>query len=105
MIVQMSTLSMYLTGPGRWIPPPHVSEETDDTLRFTPESKKNVWLFDVAADPFEHHDLSDKRPDIVKSLLERLSFYNSTAVPVRFPPMDPNCDPAKRGGIWGPWQD
>ncbi|KAK2159862.1 hypothetical protein NP493_1683g00022 [Ridgeia piscesae] len=89
-------------GNSRWVPPPHVSADTDDTLRFVP--KKNVWLFDVATDPWERHDLSDKRPDIVKSLLERLAFYNSTAVPVRYPPMDPNCDPSKHGGVWSPWQ-
>ena len=94
---------MYLTGNSHWVPPPHVTADTDDTLRFVP--KKNVWLFDVAADPWERHDLSDKRPDIVKSLLERLAFYNSTAVPVRYPPMDPNSYPSKHGGVWSPWQD
>ena len=91
-------------GPGRWVPPPHISDDNDGiTSHLT--AGKNVWLFDVAADPFEHHDLSDKHQDIVKHLLGRLSFYNSTAVPVRYPPFDPDSNPDKHGGVWGPWQD
>ena len=33
----------------------------------------------------------------------RLGYYNSTAVPVRYPPLDANADPARHGRAWGPW--
>ena len=64
---------------------------------------KNIWLFNITADPTEHHDLSDSHPDIVKQLLDRLAFYNSTAVPCRYPAMDPDANPELHVGAWGPW--
>ena len=67
------------------------------------DSEKNVWLFDIENDPSERKDLSDSNPKIVRFLLDRLAYYNSTAVPVRFPDLDPQADPAKHGGVWGPW--
>ena len=67
------------------------------------KSDKNVWLFDIKNDPYEEYDVSEVLPDIVEFMLDRLSAYNKTAVPPRFPAMDPNCDPALRGGVWGPW--
>lgn len=66
-------------------------------------SAKNVWLFNITADPQERHDLSDSKPEVVKMMLERLKYYQSTAVPARFPKPDPNSNPAKHGGVWGPW--
>ena len=68
-------------------------------------SKNNVWLFDIENDPNETEDLSYSNPKIVRFLLDRLAYYNSTAVPVRFPDLDPDADPAKHGGVWGPWME
>ncbi|KAK7095155.1 hypothetical protein V1264_006600 [Littorina saxatilis] len=65
---------------------------------------KNVWLFNVRTDPSEWHDLSDQRPDIVRQLLDRLNYYNSTAEPCRYPSDDPRADPQLHGGFWGPWE-
>ncbi|KAK7491342.1 hypothetical protein BaRGS_00017443 [Batillaria attramentaria] len=93
-------------GEGEWTPPP----EEDNLLptSFSSDSPsadaQNVWLFNITADPEERHDLSQQYPDVVKKLLQRLQYYNSTAVPPRYPPDDPNCDPAKHGGVWGPWE-
>ena len=64
---------------------------------------KNIWLFNITADPTEDHDLSDSHPDIVKKLLDRLAFYNSTAVPWKTPEYDPNANPELHGGAWVPW--
>lgn len=65
---------------------------------------KNVWLFNITADPNEHNDLSAEKPDVVIILLELLTQFNNTAVPPRFPPPDPRCNPALHGGAWGPWE-
>lgn len=50
---------------------------------------KSVWLFNITADPYERVDLSNRYPGIVKKLLRRLSQFNKTAVPVRYPPKTP----------------
>ncbi|XP_076467826.1 arylsulfatase B-like [Babylonia areolata] len=65
---------------------------------------QNLWLFNITADPEERHDLSQTHPELVHMLLKKLAGYNATAVPPRYPPPDPNCDPAKHGGVWGPWE-
>ncbi|KAM9719940.1 arylsulfatase I-like isoform 2-T2 [Menidia menidia] len=91
-------LQMLPTLPGRWwnlerslLPP-----------RPAP-APKNIWLFNISADPFERRDLANRRPDVVQLLLARLSHYNRTAVPVYFPPDDPRANPNRHGGAWGPW--
>ncbi|KAK7087662.1 arylsulfatase B-like [Littorina saxatilis] len=90
-------------GNSSWIPPP------SDSLFFVPTPvddapDKNIWLFNIKDDPNERNDLSQTRPDIVKQLLGRLAFYNSTAVPVRFPPDSLKASPRFHGGVWGPWE-
>ncbi|KAK7094926.1 hypothetical protein V1264_006406 [Littorina saxatilis] len=88
-------------GNSSWIPPPSTSLYFPKTSHDAPE--KNVWLFHVTSDPDEEIDLSSKHPDIVKELLQRLAYYNSTAVPPVYPKSDPNCDPKLHNGFWGPW--
>ena len=41
--------------------------------------------------------------DIVNFLLSRLSFYNSTQVPINFPDVDPLSYPKYHDGFWKPW--
>ena len=65
---------------------------------------KNVWLFNITADPNEHTDLSDRFPNVVRSMLDQLAAFNKTNVPVRFPKFDPNSNPGLHSGVWGPWQ-
>ena len=48
-------------------------------------------------------DLSEKMPQKVDQLLEKLSFYNATAVPVNYPESDPRSDPNLHGGNLVPW--
>nr|XP_039270590.1 arylsulfatase I-like [Styela clava] len=98
-----------LTGdPGfaGWVKPPE-SNKYDDSM-YEGESissikATNVKLFNIKTDPYEYHDVADKFPSIVEKLLTRLAKYNSTAVPVRFPPDDPKADPRFHGGYWSPW--
>lgn len=73
--------------------------------KFQKSPGKNVWLFNISADPFERQDLAEQRPDVVRRLLARIAHYNQTAVPVFFPPEDPGADPRNHGGAWVPWAD
>ena len=74
-----------------------------DPDRQVGDQVKNIWLFDIENDPNEQHDLSDQYPDKVDELLARLAFYNQSAVTPNYPPDDVQCNPALRGGFWGPW--
>ena len=66
---------------------------------------KRLWLFNIAEDPNEYYDLSESQPEIVALLLDRLKAYNSTAVPVKYPPSDPEADPALHNDTWTNWGD
>ena len=90
-------------GNGSWIAPPENPFQHSD-IEHRPKDK-NIWLFNIRMDPTERQDLSERYPDIVHSMLERLAQYNSTAVPVYYPPPDPKCNPEKHGKAWVPWGD
>ncbi|CAH2276008.1 arylsulfatase I [Pelobates cultripes] len=98
-----------LTGdPGYsdWIPPQTLTNFPGswwNLERHTDGARKSLWLFNITADPYERHDLSAVKPDIVKELMIRLSYYNHTAIPVRYPAEDPRGNPDLNGGAWGPW--
>jgi len=88
-------------GKGNWYPLPNSTtygEQPDTSAK-----DQNMWLFNIKQDPNEHNDLSKSRPDTVKILLERLSAYNATAVPCRYPNSDPNSYPRHNGGAYVPW--
>ena len=75
-----------------------------DTIPITIEGDNpSVHLYNIADDHEELHELSTSRPDIVNLLLDRLQYYNSTAVPCRYPNPDPQSSPSLHGGVWGPW--
>ncbi|KAM7317960.1 hypothetical protein ACRRTK_022697 [Alexandromys fortis] len=100
-----------LTGnPGYsdWVPPQAFSNLGPNRWhneRITLSTGKSIWLFNITADPYERVDLSSRYPGIVKKLLRRLSQFNKTAVPVRYPPKDPRSNPRLNGGVWGPWYE
>ncbi|XP_005104849.1 arylsulfatase B-like [Aplysia californica] len=87
---------------GSWVPPPGSAHKFEPEPNTFPD--KNVWLFNITADPTEHHDLSDQMPGTVRTLLGYLQRFNQHAVPAVYPPLDKNSNPALRGGVWGPWQ-
>ena len=64
---------------------------------------KNLWLFNIHEDPLEQVDLSSTKQGIVKFMLDRLVYWNSTAVPVNYPDKDPNSNAALHGNAWVPW--
>ncbi len=84
-----------------WIPP--LESNIVPIQPVTPEGKQ-IWLFNITADPDEKYDVSKKYPSVVQMMLGKLQDYYKTIVPVLWPDPDPNCDPAKRGGVWGPWE-
>ncbi|XP_041368945.1 arylsulfatase J-like [Gigantopelta aegis] len=90
-------------GNSSWIPPPHAPRNMT-SKHINVGDQKNVWLFNIKDDPNEHNDMSDRYPNFVHRMLDHLLSYNKTAVPPRFPPPDPRCDPKLHGGVWGPWE-
>ncbi|XP_049602632.1 arylsulfatase I isoform X2 [Syngnathus scovelli] len=103
-------------GHGEWVPPqvlPTLAGRWWNLERASPshrsqnssEGVKSVWLFNISADPYERHDLSHQRPEVVRYLLTRLVHYNRTAVPVHFPPDDPRAHPDRHDDAWVPWID
>ena len=85
----------FVPGMSKWVPPSHLQGTMS----------QNIWLFNITADPTEHKDLSETHPEIVKQLLDRLAYYNSTAVPCIYPKRDPQSNPKLHGGAWVPWRD
>jgi arylsulfatase A-like enzyme len=89
-------------GDSRWIPPPNSSFNLNEENSSTKDTKK-LFLFNIAQDPEERHELSAEYPEKVKELLLRLQKYNSTAVPVQYPKPDLAANPALHDGVWSPW--
>ncbi|XP_037081332.1 arylsulfatase B-like, partial [Pollicipes pollicipes] len=59
-----------------------------------------TWLFDLAADPTEHMDLSAERPATVAELKHRLLRHRSQLVPADCPPNDPLGSPDNFGHVY-----
>ncbi|XP_072036038.1 arylsulfatase B-like isoform X2 [Amphiura filiformis] len=89
-------------GDNRWMPLP---DSGITPPKPTDPKGKRLWLFNIAEDPNEFHDLSEFRPDVVEQLYERLQDYYKTAVPVRFPAGDPKADPKLHNNTWSYWED
>lgn len=70
----------------------------------TKKSNTNVQVFNIAKDPEERVNLSQRRPDLVKLLLKRLAKWNTSAVPAIDKRRDPKCTPKLTGGVWAPWR-
>ncbi|XP_073242241.1 arylsulfatase B-like [Porites lutea] len=65
-----------------------------------------VALYNITADPTEHDDLSEKLPDVVKEMKERVQYYMKGVVPPPTKTKDPKAlIKALEEGIWTPWQD
>ncbi|XP_023932304.1 arylsulfatase J-like [Lingula anatina] len=63
---------------------------------------KNVWLYNITKDPYEQYDVSDKYPDVVRLLLDRLETIRQMAPPTICPDPDPALNAALQNGVWGP---
>ncbi|KAL9987473.1 hypothetical protein ACROYT_G001786 [Oculina patagonica] len=70
------------------------------------ENLLDVALYNITADPTEHEDVSEKLPDVVKALKERVQYYMKGVVPSLFRPVDPRAIiKAELEGIWTPWEE
>ncbi len=81
----------------------HTDKTNQRLIRNKQDGETNVRLYHIRNDPNEYVDLSTTYPEIVEHLLERLAFYNSTAVPVLDFPIDTGHSPDHTGGAWVPW--
>ncbi|XP_065838684.1 arylsulfatase I-like isoform X2 [Oscarella lobularis] len=100
--VRIGDWKLIVGNPGNssWVPPPGMKCPTTCAGNVT----TGMWLFNIAEDPEERNDLSDAYLKKVKELLDRIEYYNSTAVPARYPDPDLMADPALHDGAWVPWQ-
>lgn len=64
---------------------------------------QTTYLFDVAKDPCELHNLASRKPKLVASLLKKLQLYAASAVPPGNLPADENGYPEHLNGTWAPW--
>ena len=64
-----------------------------------------IELYNIIEDPSETRNVSDKFPDIVKMLTEKIQAYNATAVPLANKPRDPASNPRNFNFTWMPWLD
>ncbi|XP_071156143.1 arylsulfatase B-like [Mytilus galloprovincialis] len=88
-------------GNGSWIYT-SIRGQNQNKLYERPDDK-NVWLFNIEIDPYEKHDLSTKRPEVVTDLLDMLAKFALTSVPCFYPENDFMADPKYHEGYWGPW--
>lgn len=104
--------------PNGWTPAPHNGSVEDPTPPPDVDCKSlpctyntsdyvmgGTWLFDVVADPFEHHNLAEKFPEVVSDLMSRLQKYNATAIATdNGPPGGDSSNPKHFDGVWTPWE-
>ena len=60
-------------------------------------------LYNIASDPCEYNNVASEYPEVVKKLLDRLAYFNSTAVPPLNVPADPKGYPSNNNFAWQPW--
>ncbi|XP_046578743.1 arylsulfatase B-like isoform X5 [Haliotis rubra] len=81
-----------------WYPLPRLDEDI--------QVDKKTWplyqLYNITADPTEHHDLATEFPDLLASMKQRLEKWRQSMVPAHYPPRDPKGDPKNWGGVWSP---
>ncbi|XP_046553561.1 arylsulfatase I-like [Haliotis rubra] len=82
-----------------WIPP---AGSDIDIPEMDNSPLPSVMLFNISADPTEHHDISKDNPILVNFLLQMLALKNGTRVPAMDPPSDPRSNPVNFNGAWSP---
>ena len=102
MAIRMGDMKLLVDSPNStWFNPPEMGGDPTAT---TPNEVIPLALYNITADPTEHVDLSEKLPDVVKKMQERLEEYKKSMVPPRNKPSDPRAWlTAIRTGAWGPW--
>ncbi|XP_033123970.1 arylsulfatase B-like [Anneissia japonica] len=86
-----------------WYAPPDTNIAS---ISGPPTTDQRAWLFNIKDDPLEMNDLSEKRPRVLKFLLQRIQNYYEQSTPVFYPDVQPQlADPCSNGNecVWGPW--
>ena len=106
MALRMGDMKLLVDVPDcGWLKPPEMNAD-DGGLERAPSEGKNIALalYNITADPTERVDLSEKLPDVVKRMQQRLEEIRKSEVPPRNKPADPRARvKALRTGAWGPW--
>jgi len=104
--IRVDDMKLLMSCPNStWFKPPELGKLHSNDTKFHEGELIKVALYNITADPTEHNDLSQKFPDVVKKLQERLEFYKKTAVPPLNKPVDIQAwVVAKKNGIWTPWR-
>lgn len=71
-------------------------------------SLDEVHLFDVEADPFEHNDLKDRHPKVVKKMMSRIADYRAASVQPHGNASNGESSVPEEftlPKVWGPWLD
>ena len=102
----------WLSPENGWFPPPgQHPNATNYTIQCGPppapapnQCKNSYCLFNVTADPCEHHDVASEHPDVVAAMTAALAPYQATAVP---PTQGSGCVPVRvalpgGGNAWQP---
>ncbi|KAL7643639.1 UNVERIFIED_CONTAM: hypothetical protein RMT77_005622 [Armadillidium vulgare] len=82
-----------------------ICDEIPKNATATCDDPSNPCLFNIASDPCEYFDVSKSHPETVELLLNRLQFYDSTAIPPGNKPEDPRGNPANWNNTWTNWCD
>ena len=93
--------------PDGWIPPESTTEMTDELIEDLAEIYKNtqvdpnqIRLFNISADPTERNEISEQHPELVKTMLARLNWYQESMVPPDVANETVAGNPNNFGGIW-----
>ena len=62
--------------------------------------KYKVQLYNLTADPTEHHDISGQHPDMVRAMLRRLDQLEATMIPPDVAPETKEGNPNNFGGFF-----
>lgn len=105
--IRVGDMKLLMSCPNStWFKPPELGNiRTKDTNFHKARGLIKLALYNITADPTEHIDLSQKLPDVVSKLQERLQFYKQTAVSPLNKPADPEAwVVARKNGCWTPWR-
>ena len=86
--------------PDGWYPAPNMTEKHGS---YSTQVPGYVELYNIELDPYEHKNVSDRYPQIVKKLTQKLMTYNDTAVPPGNKKHDPASNPKNFNHTWMPW--
>jgi len=81
-----------------------VSNVLDKQMDYSVSSKEDVQLYNIRADPTESNNVAGSNRKLVKDLLAKLQNHEQTAATPLWPDVTSDCNPALRGGTWGPYR-